>query len=585
MKQQAYYSSTNEMLQTFFSKPLTLVLAITFAFSALVQTIVPLVTSQKFSTDAFSICFALGFFMLYFKANSHDPFANYKAPLTLIKVTAIILTCLVGLCFILILLCIPFCSALETLMPAFASTFKLLLIALAALLFVYFIFNLGFSIFAGSMKKTYKTNTVKRTGSVLTGVSGILFIISCVAYFFVIILMAELILSAITEIFTLLLADSLNSTGSDITFTSLATTATTSDASSAADLDFSFLLTPLASFVNLVMTSIYALCYNSFMKKAEKNFVPSAPVPPSSNGGSASSFGFSSQPTTPGQSYSSSPASSYNNPARSNYGVPATMHYSRTLAPEIHFGDEFNANEDRRICPTCGSKVELALDFCPQCGFKFIIKEEETPVDNTPETTPVEPVVEPVTPAPAPAVEPVAPAPAPVAQPVAPAFDPFAPTPAPAVEPVAPAPAPVAQPVAPAFDPFAPAPAPVVEPVVPASAPVAQPAAPAFDPFAPTPAPAVEPVAPAPTPAAKPVAPAFDPFAPTPAPFNPTTPVEQPFVAPFQTVDTAINQPSVSEQPLVTPFFNSNMQPRSSRAKSKDADDAKPIIKNSNLKW
>ena len=113
----------------------------------------------------------------------------------------------------------------------------------------------------------------------------------------------------------------------------------------------------------------------------------------------------------------------------------------------------------------------------------------------------------------------------------------------------------------------------------------AQPAAPAFDPFTPTPAPAVEPVAPAPAPVAQPVAPAFDPFAPTPAPFNPTTPVEQPFVAPFQTVDTAINQPSVSEQPLVTPFFNSNMQPRSSRAKSKDADDAKPIIKNSNLKW
>ena len=553
MNQQAHYSSTSEMLRAFFAKPLTLVLAITFALSALAQTLVPVIAGQGFKCDLFSICFAIGFFMLYFKAHSQDPYPNYKAPLTLIKVTSIILTSLVGVAFVFLLICIPMLSSLESIMPSFVSTFKILFIVFAALLIVFFVYNLGFTLLVGSMKKTFKTNTVKRTGAALTGVSGIIFLLSCVGYIFVILLMAELIVSAFTEVFSLLLEESLYSTGSDITFTSLANTSNTVESSSSI-LDFSSLITPIISFVNIIISSIYALCYNSFMKKAEKNFVPTAPVSSASSVGSASSFGVSPRPTYPGQSYSA-PTQNYGGPARSNYGgsaVPATMNYSRALAPEIHFGDEFNANEDRRICPTCGSKVELSLDFCPQCGFKFIVK-DETPVEKDPEPTPVEPVVEPVVPAPTPVVEPFAPAPAPVAEPVAPAqtpvAEPFAPAQAPVVEPVAPAPAPVVEPVAPA-------PAPVAEPIAPAQAPV------------------VEPVAPAQTPVVEPVAP---------APFNQTAPVEQPFVAPFQTIDTAFNQPSVSEQPLVTPFFNSNMQPSRSKSKPND-DDAKPMITNSNLR-
>ena len=535
MTQQAHYSSTTEMLNAFFSKPLTLILAITFAFSALVQVLAPLLTGGSSSFDVFSICFAIGFFLLYFKAKSQNPFTDFKAPLTLIKVTAIIFTCLVGVCTLMIALCIPMLSTLDSLMPSFVSTLRLLLIASVALMIFYFIYNLGFAIFAGSMKKTYKENTVKRSGSVFTGVTGITYIIACVGFVFVIILMAELIISAFTEIFTLFLEESFASS-SDITFTSLSTTSNTlttdyysSDITgTTSDSSFiSILVAPCALLLNILMTSIYALCYNGFMKNAAENFIPAAPSAPASNAGTASSFGFSPKPTYPGQSYASS-NTSYGTPNRNNYGgpaVPATMNYSRALAPEIHFGDEFNSNEDRRICPTCGSKVELALDFCPQCGFKFIIQEEK-PVENIPEPTPAEPVAEAVTPVEAPVAEPIQ---------------------TPVVEA-----APIAEPIQ----------TPVVE-----ATPVAEPVPTIFNSnIHSASTPVVEPVAPVQNVVRK----------------EPTIAPEQSFVAPFQTVDTTINQPSVSEQPLVTPFFNSNTQP--ARNKSKSNDEPKPFISNSNLK-
>ncbi len=523
MNKQEQYSSTNQILQAFFSKPLTLIFAITFALTAIIPIVAPLLTGEKSSFDIYSIAFSIAFFMLYFKSKTQTTYADFKAPLTLIKVASIIYTCTIGATILLLIICIPMLSSMQSLMPAVITTLRLLILIAIGLMIFYFLFNLGFSIFACSMKKTYNDEVIKRTGSVFTGITGFLYIIAFAGFTFLLFLMSDLIFSALSELLTLMFEDPYASANTEITITSLSE----AESSFASDLYSSeffgsteclgsgALISPFVTLLNIAMTSIYALYYNAFMKKAAKNYVPSAPVPPASNAGTASSFGFSSQPTYPGQSYAST-NQSYSSPNRNNYGgpaVPATMNYSRALAPEIHFGDEFNANEDRRICPTCGSKVELALDFCPQCGFKFIIQEQK-PVEEITEPTPVE---EPIAPVETPAVE------APVAEPIQ----------TPAVEA-----APVAEPIPTIFNSnINSAPTPVVEPVAPVQKAVRT---------------------------------------------EPTIAPEQPFVAPFQTVDTAIKQPSVSEQPLVTPFFNSNTQP--ARNKSKSDDEPKPYISNSNLK-
>jgi hypothetical protein len=117
------FKNGTQVLNSFFAKPMTLVVAITFAFQFIYTFIV-----GGFSIDPFAACSSIGFFMLYFRAKSNNPFTNFNAPLTLIKVVAIITAILNGVALAFMLFLAFFSIFISSHLPEISNFLFLLFI-------------------------------------------------------------------------------------------------------------------------------------------------------------------------------------------------------------------------------------------------------------------------------------------------------------------------------------------------------------------------------------------------------------------------------------------------------------------------
>ena len=330
------FKNGTQVLSSFFSKPFTLVVAVFFAFQFIYGFI-----AGGMSIDVFSLCSAIGFFMLYFRAKSNNPFTNFNAPLTLIKVITIITAILNGVALAFMIFLAFFSMFFSTKLPEISSFLFILFLVISGFLLLNLFYSISFAVFSSSLKKTSVSLELSKKGSILTGISGFLYALIVMACVIVCIVTAESILDFINK----LLVDFVSSEFSISIDSGIYN----------ADLSNMFgitsLITALTTFivpaVSVAVTSVYAIYYYFYIKKIEKTYKPARP--------------------------------DYVTPYQNVYGnaQKSAVDYKKISAPDPMYAAVMKEMpQDRIKCPRCNSIIEKSLTFCPNCGNKLVKKEE-----------------------------------------------------------------------------------------------------------------------------------------------------------------------------------------------------------------
>lgn len=324
-----------QVLNSFFSKPFTLVVAISFAIQ-----FVYVFIAGGLSVDVFSLCSSIGFFMLYFRARSNNPFTNFNAPLTLIKVIAIITAILNGIALVFMIFLAFFSVFISTQIPEISNFLFVLFLVISCVLLFYLFYSISFAVFSSSLKKTSVSLELSKKGSIITGVSGFLYALVVLIGSIVCVASAESILEFIKKLLTDFVSAEFSVTiNSDVY----------------ADLSNMFgltsLITTLTTFIvpalSIAVTSVYAIYYYLYIKKVEKDYKPARP--------------------------------DYVTPYQNVYGnaQKSSVDYKKISAPDPMYTAVLKEiPQDRIKCSHCNAIVEKSLSFCPNCGNKIVKKEE-----------------------------------------------------------------------------------------------------------------------------------------------------------------------------------------------------------------
>lgn len=330
------FKNGTQVLNSFFAKPMTLVVAITFAFQFIYTFIV-----GGFSIDPFAACSSIGFFMLYFRAKSNNPFTNFNAPLTLIKVVAIITAILNGVALAFMLFLAFFSIFISSHLPEISNFLFLLFIIISGFLLFNLFYSISFSVFSNSLKKTSVSLELCKKGSLFSAISGILYALIVTVCAIVCIVSAESILEFIKKLLT--------------DFISAEFSISIDEGAYFGDLSNMFGITSLISTlttfivpaVNIVIMSVYAVHYYIFIKNVEKNYKPARP--------------------------------DYVTPYQNVYGnnQKTSVDYKKISAPDPMYAAVLKEMpKDRIKCNHCNSIIEKSLTFCPNCGNKIVKTEE-----------------------------------------------------------------------------------------------------------------------------------------------------------------------------------------------------------------
>ncbi len=330
------FKNGTQVLCSLFEKPITLVVAISFA----IQFLYGLIGGAGFNIDVFSLCLAIGFFMLFYRAKKSNQFTNFNAPLTLIKVISIINAILNGIALVMMVFLSFFTLFISSEIPEVSNLLFMIFFIFSGILLFYLFYSISFAVFSGAVKKTSVSLELKKRGAVLTGVSGSIYFIVILVFTIVCIASADSIIS--------LIKDSL----SDFLYSEFAISA---NESTYADLTNMIGVTSLVSLitsfvipsVSIVVTTVYAFYYYSYIKKVEKNYKPERP--------------------------------DYVTPYQNLYGnaQKSSVDYKKASALDPMYAAAINERpKDRIECPYCKSIVENTLTSCPKCGHKFIKTED-----------------------------------------------------------------------------------------------------------------------------------------------------------------------------------------------------------------
>lgn len=331
------FKNGTQVLCSLFEKPITLVVAISFAF----QVLYGLIGGAGFFIDVFSLCMAIGFFMLYYRAKKKNQFTNFNAPLTLIKVISIINAILNGIAFVMMAFLSFFALFISSQIPEISNLLFIIFLIFSGVLLFYLFYSVSFAVFSGSVKNTSLSLELKKTGAILTGVSGIMYFIIILAGIIVCIALAESIVSLIKDSLSEFLYSEFAISANESAYADLTNIIGISSLVS--------LITSLAiPSVSIVVNSVYAIYYYSYIKKVEKNYKPERP--------------------------------DYVTPYQNLYGnaQKSSVDYKKASALDPMYAAVINERpKDRIECPYCKSIVENTLTNCPKCGYKLVKNEEK----------------------------------------------------------------------------------------------------------------------------------------------------------------------------------------------------------------
>lgn len=179
------YRQNISIIKNFFSRPLTLITAISFAVATIFYSVAELFSqsnSINVRFDIISIMLSIAFFLLYFLSKSKKPDVSFRAPVILIQTVSIINIVLAGialtmLAFLFLLALViptsPISKMLNVILLSAAITSPILLVQL--FLYIFFL------VFAGSIKKSVSSIYLRKKGAGAFGVTTIIFIIFNIA--------------------------------------------------------------------------------------------------------------------------------------------------------------------------------------------------------------------------------------------------------------------------------------------------------------------------------------------------------------------------------------------------------------------
>ncbi len=335
------YRQNNSIIKAFFAKPLTLFIAIGYALSAVYNFVTRLhIAPGSFyvNFDFVSIMMSIAFFMFYFSSKSSNPNTNYRAPVNLLKIVAIIYIVVVGL---LILFFIIFFAAVAILAEKLRQPYMSLLLILTAfitpVIVVGLIYGISLLLFAGSVKKSVSTVFMYNKGAAALGVTSILLAVTSIATFVI----NTVYLPTIISDFVLYVENLLNSYGRTINYEQLINSLNNTNI---VPNILSIIESSIVIILN-ILVGIFALSYRNYINKYIKSINDgSAPQQPQAE---------FSAPFTGAQSNPDNGFEQNGNPYVQNQPFNATA-YQQTVS-----------------CPNCGCQCNSNTVFCSKCGAKL----------------------------------------------------------------------------------------------------------------------------------------------------------------------------------------------------------------------
>ena len=209
---------------------------------------------------------------------------------------------------------------------------------------VYCVYSIGFALFASSMKKTSLILEIKKKGSILTAVSGVLSVIVVIVCIIVFLSSFDEMIASFINLFKEYFNEEIASINENLIVFD--------DFRMMVASDFAPAVVYLIIYcVNILITSAYTAYYYLYMKKIEKDYVPERAIH-----------------TTP-----------YHNLYGNKQKTAIDFKKVAAVDPMYVAAAMSTLPKDRINCPKCNAVVETNLEFCPMCGYRL---EEKNKVEN-----------------------------------------------------------------------------------------------------------------------------------------------------------------------------------------------------------
>lgn len=335
------YRQNNNIIKAFFAKPLTLFIAIGYALLAIYNFVTRLhIAPGSFyvNFDFMSIMMSIAFFLFYFSSKSSNPNTNYRTPVNLLKIVAIIYIVVVGLVILVFTLSLAVVAFIggEIRQPAI-SLLLILTAFVTPVIVVGLIYGISLLLFAGSVKKSVSTVFMYNKGAAALGVSSILLAVTSIAAFVI----NTVYLPTMISGFIHSVENVLSSYGSTSNYEQLINSLNNTNLVPG-------ILSIIESSIVIILdilVGIFALSYRNYINKYTKSINDgSAPQQPQAE---------FSAPFTAAQSNPDNGFEQNSNPYVQNQPLNA------------------NAYQQAVICPNCGCQCNSNTVFCSKCGAKL----------------------------------------------------------------------------------------------------------------------------------------------------------------------------------------------------------------------
>ncbi len=384
MKQYRFcpYVQNISIIKNFLARPLTLIIGIFFAATAIFNFAVgifPQNNSINLNFDAISIMLSIAFFLLYFSARSKSPEVSFRAPVTLIKVVSIINIVLAEIAlssltlFILITLIMPASPVINLL-----RVISLPLIITVPVILVQLFFYIFFLVFAGSIKKSTSSIYLCKKGAGAFGVTAIILIVFSIAMYVASLILLPMFIAQYNEALESF-ASFVRSADAQYYFSYYIAN---SDISSSYT-DIMHIISFGINLISYLLLAIFAFSYKSYINKFIKNINVT-----DNNFKSQDRFvpHFAESPVSPEEPiknntpfladavFNDTPAMAPPIPPQSNTNNPQITFDPNTIS---FFDEKQNPYtqppllEQSLICPNCGSWCNPRDLHCGACGHKL----------------------------------------------------------------------------------------------------------------------------------------------------------------------------------------------------------------------
>ena len=330
-----YYRNT-QILHGFFSKPIVLILAISFALQPVISLL-----SGTMPTAAPVLC-AIAFFILYFKSKKPSPASSLTPAFTLLSVYSILLIVSSGF-LILSGLFLFLIGSITMHLNIFAQLSLMILPSGISDLLC----GIGLLLLTSSFKKSITSIYLYKKGALLTSISH--FISTVISI--VVIIFSSSFLTSISKSLKTLFEYYGTPEDSAMLISILETPKT----------PFTY-ITSILSIVSLIAIGVFALMYHNYIKKISETitYEPQGFIP-----NPQQSSPVMQQPTQP---FDNNTPININGPVNFE---PQPVFSIDEDAPEPIMQPLNNKPIQKPLCPNCSSPLEPNMKFCGKCGTKL----------------------------------------------------------------------------------------------------------------------------------------------------------------------------------------------------------------------